>query len=180
MNEPRPIKVSRRNLVYENDFVRVWDDDVSFVGGREGTHVRIESTRSGNGVVILVRATDRIALVRVYRYPLGAWEWALPRGFSEEQDSLATVRRELIEELGLKEVTPVRLGTITPDSGLMSTEVEVFRVVLATEPITVAEDVEEVHAIAWVSTEDLERRIADGEIKDAFTIAAMTLDRVHN
>jgi ADP-ribose pyrophosphatase YjhB (NUDIX family) len=179
VSDPVPIRLLRQKLIHENNFIRVWDDDVSFPGGQVGTHIRIESTRPGHGVVVLVRAGDRVALVRVFRYPLGKWEWALPRGFSEEEDSVTTARREVLEELGLEGVTPVRLGTVTPDSGLMSTQVDIFRLVLAAEPSTDPRDIDEVQAIAWISIEDLERRISQGEINDGFTIAAMTLDRVH-
>lgn len=178
MTDSPPITTIAAHLRYENQFVRVWDDDVVFPGGRSGSHLRIETVHRGRGAVILVRAADRIALVRVYRYATNAWEWALPRGFADEDDSTATARREVEEELGLHGVTPVRLGTVTPDSGLMSTQVDLHRVVLDALPDTVSHDPQEVHEVAWVSVEELERRIADGEIQDAFTIAAITLDRL--
>lgn len=178
MNESPPITTITTHLRYENRFVRVWDDDVVFPGGRSGTYVRVDAAGRGRGAVVLVRAADRIALVRVYRYATDTWEWALPRGFSEGEDSTAAACREVAEELGLLGVTPVRLGTVTPDSGLMSTHVDIHRVVLDTLPDTVSRDPEEVHEVAWVSATELDRRISGGEIKDAFTLAAMTLDRL--
>jgi 8-oxo-dGTP pyrophosphatase MutT (NUDIX family) len=178
MTESRPIIKIAERLRYENQFVRVWDDDVVFPGGRSGSHVRIESARRGRGAVVLVRAAGHIALVRVYRYATDAWEWALPRGFSAEGDSTATARREVAEELGLEGVTPLRLGTVTPDSGLMSTHVDIHRVILDEVPATVSNDPEEIHEVAWVSASELDRRITEGEIKDAFTLAAITLDRL--
>ncbi|QLQ11534.1 MAG: NUDIX hydrolase [Nocardioidaceae bacterium] len=159
--------------------MRVWDDEVAFPGGRSGSYVRIEPAQKGRGAVILVQAEARIALVRVYRYPTASWEWALPRGFSDEEDSAVTARRELAEELGLEGVTPVRIGTVTPDSGLMSTYVDIHRVVLDTLPETVPRDSGEVSEVVWVSAQELDRRIAEGEIQDAFTLAAITFDRLN-
>ncbi|WP_161600174.1 NUDIX hydrolase [Serinicoccus marinus] len=156
--------------------MRVWDDDVVFPNGRSGSHVRIESARKGRGAVVLVRAADRIALVRVYRYPTDAWEWALPRGFSDEEESTATAVREVAEELGLEGVSPLLLGTVTPDSGLMSTHVDIHRVTLDELPTTVTHDTEEVHEVAWVGASELHRRITEGQINDAYTLAAVALD----
>ncbi len=180
MSESLPIRRVAAHLRYENNFVRVWDDDVVFPSGRHGSYVRIETVTKGRGAVVLVRAAGRIALVRVYRYPTDVWEWALPRGFSDDGDSTETARREVEEELGLDGVEPVLLGSVTPDSGLMATRVDIHRVTLDAVPKVVTRDPDEVHEVAWVSAAELERRIRIGEIQDAFTMAALTLDRLNS
>jgi len=60
----------------------------------------------------------------------------------------------------------------------MSIHVDIHRVVLDALPDMVSRDPEEVHEVAWVSVAELDRRITEGEIKDAFTLAAITLDRL--
>jgi 8-oxo-dGTP pyrophosphatase MutT (NUDIX family) len=172
-----PIITTATHLRYENDYVRVYDNEVTFSNGQPGTYVRIDPVHRGRGAVALVAAENHIALVRTYRYPLGRWEWALPRGFSDGDDSATTVRREVLEELGIDIDTFVRIGTITPDSGLLSTHVDVYRATLPTRPTSHPIDSNEVAELAWVERTELGRRIASGAIADAFTLAALTLDR---
>ncbi|MET7512788.1 hypothetical protein ABZS88_04800 [Streptomyces sp. NPDC005480] len=62
-----------------------------------------------------------VGLVQTYRYPVGSWQWGLPRGFSHDRDPLVTARTELYEELGAQDAEFELLGTMTPDSGMLAT-----------------------------------------------------------
>jgi 8-oxo-dGTP pyrophosphatase MutT (NUDIX family) len=177
VTEP-PIRRARERLVHANDYVRVYDDDVTFAGGDDGRYVRIEPAGEGPGAVVLAVHEGRIALVRTYRYPLGAWQWALPRGFAHGSDPLVTARAELAEETGVTESRLEVLGSVTPDSGVQSHRVAVVLAWVDRPPGGGPTDGDEVAEVRWVSLAELEDEIGGGGIEDGFTLAALTLARV--
>jgi len=171
-----PIRCLRERVVYENGFARVYDDEVTFPGGRKGRHLRVELTGDGTGVVILPLHGGSVALVRTYRYPVGSWQWALPRGFSQGADPLETARGELHEELGVAEARVRLLGHVTPDSGLLANRVAVVLAEVG-EPQAGRTDEREVAGVRWMPPDDLDAQVAAGEIEDGFTLAAVFLAR---
>ena len=176
MNEP-PIRRARERLVHENAYVRVYDDDVTFADGATGRYVRIEPAGEGPGAVLLALHAGRIALVRTYRYPLDAWQWALPRGFAHDADPLVTARAELEEETGVTAADLRVMGAVTPDSGVQSHRVAVVLAEVHRLPDGGPRD-DEVAAVRWATLDELELEIADGAIEDGFTLAVLTLARV--
>ena len=176
MTEP-PIRRAQERLVHENAYVRVYDDDVTFAGGAAGRYVRIEPAGEGPGAVVLALHAGRIALVRTYRYPIGAWQWALPRGFAHAVDPLVTARTELQEETGVTEADLRVIGAVTPDSGVQSHRVAIVVAEVHTLPDGGPPD-DEVAEVRWATLAELEQEIADGAVEDGFTLAVLTLARV--
>jgi len=177
VSEP-PIRRTRERLVHENPYVRVYDDDVRFADGTDGRYVRIEPAGDGPGAVLLAVHDGRIALVRTYRYPLGAWQWALPRGFAHATDPLVTARAELEEETGVTDAHLRVVGRVTPDSGVQAHRVAIVLAHVHALPNGGPPD-DEVAEVRWVTLDELEQEIADGAVEDGFTLAALTLARVH-
>jgi 8-oxo-dGTP pyrophosphatase MutT (NUDIX family) len=176
VTEPH-VRRTRERLVYENGYVRVHDDDVTFADGSAGRYVRIEPAGDGPGAVLLALHEGRIALVRSYRYPIGAWQWALPRGFAHDADPLVTARAELAEETGVTDAELRVIGTVTPDSGVQSHRVAIVLAEVRRLPDGGPLDDDEVAEVRWVLPRELEREIADGAIEDGFTLAALALAR---
>lgn len=178
MTEPeagrRPIRRLREVLVYDNPYARIFDDEVEFPDGAEGRYLRVETPGEGLGVVVLPVHAGTVGLVRTFRYSVDAWQWGLPRGFSQDTDPLVTAKAELQEELGIQAGSLDLLGTFSPDSGLLSREVAV---VLATidDPTGVIEDVREVAASRWVAVTALWDEVAQGRLVDGMTLAALAL-----
>jgi len=176
MTEP-PIHRTRERLVHENAYVRIYDDDVSFADGAAGRYVRIEPAGDAPGAVLLALHGGRIALVRTYRYPIGDWQWALPRGFAHGTDPLVTARAELQEETGVSDADLRVVGSVTPDSGVQAHRVAIVLAEVRRLPDGGPSD-DEVAEVRWVTSEELERAIAGGSIEDGFTLAALTIARV--
>lgn len=173
--ETAPITCTHREVVLENPFVRVYRDDVVFTAtGRPGSYVHMASAKPGEGVVLLVRHRDRLALVRTYRYPLGVEQVALPRGFGEDEDCLRSAALEACEELGVTLREARVLGRMTPDSGVLATRVAVV-LAEADDEGTGPTDVEEVSEVEWVQESALADRVAAGEIEDGFTLSALAM-----
>ena len=164
----------RERLEYQNSYVQVYDDDVVFRGGKSGRYVRIVHQAEGSGVVLIARHGETYALVRTYRYPIGAYQWAFPRGFSHGPDLEQTARIELREELGVAARDQRVLGYLTPDSGLLAARVAVVLAEVDAESVT-PEDTLEVEAIEWVDVITMRDRLRSGAIEDGFTLAAWAL-----
>jgi 8-oxo-dGTP pyrophosphatase MutT (NUDIX family) len=164
------------NLVYQNPFIKVFDDRVRFSDGSLGTYVRIVAQQSGLGVVIIAHYAGRFGLVQTYRYALGEIQWGFPRGFAHSEDLETTARAELMEELGLEALSVSVLGFITPDSGLLASKVAVVWVEVATN-VGAPRDTVEVEAVRWVTQIELTNLIEGGHIEDAFTLAAWSLSK---
>lgn len=170
-----PIALIEAIEVYSNKYVTVFDDKVQFLRTRSsGSYLRIESAMPGRGVVVYPRCGDRVGLVRTYRYPIGEFQWGLPRGFSHGASSKQTASAECEEELGARPVQVAYLGTVTPDSGILSTRVDVLEAVF--EAVTEeTRDPDEVAEVRWLSVSELWEMIRSGEITDAFTLSAAAL-----
>ena len=172
-----PIRRLQENLVYKSRFAAIYDDVVAFPDGTHGNYLRIVESQGKQGVAILPVCEDQIALVRVYRYPLGSWEWGIPRGFAHGTDPEKSARNELEEELGQGPDRLLPMGTLTPNSGLLASSVKLF---LAQYAAAVSQPVDrqEVAEVRWVSTRVLCDEIAHGQIKDAFTLSALVCAKV--
>jgi ADP-ribose pyrophosphatase len=170
----RRIRRVREILVHGNPFTQVFYDEVLFPDGGHGRHVRLTPTAPGMGAVVLPSCKGDIALVRTYRYALDTEQWALPRGFSHGGDPLETARAELDEEIGSASADFRRLGTVTPDSGLLSSRIAVFLAVLP-EKTAAPKDTDEVLEVRWLPVREVWSWVSAGRIEDGFTLAALTL-----
>jgi ADP-ribose pyrophosphatase len=159
-------------MVYKNDYVTVYDDDVSFPTDVRGRHVRIVESHGRSGIAVLALCAGRVALVRTYRYPVEVWEWGIPRGFAQHDNPDATARSELAQELGEAPDHLLKLVQMTPNSGLLSSVVHVYIARYATQ-MTSPIDTGEVAAVRWLPVRELLNEISSGEIRDGFTLAAV-------
>lgn len=176
---PEPIRRTREVLAYANRYAEVFDDEVEFPDGAMGRYLRIAHRGEGPGVVILPVHAMTVGLVRTYRYPVGAWQWGLPRGFSHGRDPLVTARAELHEELGVQDAGFQLLGTMTPDSGMLAGSVAVV-LAQVDDPTGDVVDVREVAEVRWLPVQELWQWVAQGRIEDGMTLAALTLAQAHN
>jgi 8-oxo-dGTP pyrophosphatase MutT (NUDIX family) len=167
-----PIVCLRENAAYSNRFVTVFDDDVRFGDGHDGTYVRVVQSGGLPGVVVFPLAGGLAGLVRVYRYPAGCWEWGFPRGLAHGGDPRATASGELLEELGARPRDLEPLGRMHPDSGILASVVHMFAARYDTT-VSAPRDTGEVTAVTWIPVAGLAARIAAGDITDGFTLAAV-------
>lgn len=169
------ITTRRKIVVYENAFIELRDDEVTFTDGSPGRYVSLApKPNTAPGAVVLPVREGRICLVRTYRYPLGATQWGLPRGFGQDPDPLVTARNELREETGIERVSFELLGHVCPDSGLMATRAAVVGARVEQAELA-ALDRNEVADVEWRPLDDLRRDIAAGAIDDGYTLAGLAI-----
>ncbi len=186
LNEDLPenqISLISENLVYSeeaNPWVTLYFDVVRFPDGRIGNYNRVVEGQGYPGVAILFMAQRRICLVKQYRYPIQKSLWEIPRGFGESEDSVLDAIRELCEETGVdakllmhSDVKFLDLGEVHPNSGLLASKVRLFGVVSDVSIPTNSQASREVANVGWFPVEWVFSKIAQSEITDSFTMAAI-------
>ncbi|MGH8644573.1 MAG: NUDIX hydrolase [Gammaproteobacteria bacterium] len=171
----------RAPVLFENKYVAIVEDCVRFPNGEEGRYMRIfhQSELVGyHGTVMLTRKHGKYVLLRVFRHPTRSWELECPRGFAEPDITAEeNARREVREELGVDIEHIEKLGVVCPNTGLLTTRANVFLVELAALPYDGGADrqKEAIQSYLVLSKEEILRKIAEGEIRDAFTISSILL-----
>lgn len=138
----------------------------------------VEYPYSGAAVLAVFSLSGKryYLLNRQYRPFLGKTVLEIPRGFSETGDSaFRTAAKELREESGLdiSEGIIKSLGFVSSDSGLTNNMTELFLVEYITEKQTVPSEAEMIFEQKLVPEAALYRMIAEGELSDGFTLAAL-------
>ncbi len=118
-------------VIAEDQYLMWLRDGVIFPSGVYGTYDRIiwKSGMSGApGVAVMpVLANKKIVVNLNYRHATRSWEIELPRGERRGLETLEQAAlRELKEETGYELSQPLLLGTMTPDSGILTSVIPLF------------------------------------------------------
>lgn len=166
------IRTLERRLVYENDYVQVFDDRVAFANGREGTYYRTR-WKAPYGVGLVPVAAGRVLLVNGFHYGQGGYALTIPRGFGVEHRSPAEQAAvELKEETGLEAEALEPLFILGDD---YRTHIFVARLAAGSEPTAAnQEETEDISGFEWIEESaldpsELERR----GIVEPMTMAAL-------
>ena len=158
--------------VYENPWMRVYEDRVINPGGGENRYGWVHFRNRAVAIVPLDER-DHTWLVGQERYTLGEYSWELPMGGAPlAEEPLAAAKRELREETGLtarrwREI--MRLHTsnsITDEAGI------VFLAADLEEGPTAFEETEDL-AIRRLPLAEAVEMCLDGRITDAMSVAAL-------
>ena len=130
------------------------------------------------------RNEDTFVFLKQYRHAPRKIQYSFPRGFAEDGIlSIDNAKKELLEEMGVEKLMedPVFIGTISPDSGLTSSCVNVYLVELEEYSTNISH--EGIIGVQEISFDDLKnwleenhRKIKPGNrFDDGFTLAALEL-----
>ncbi|WP_105567271.1 NUDIX hydrolase [Microbacterium halophytorum] len=135
---------------------------------------RVSGQPNGPGAVVWAEEDGRVVFIGIDRPAIGARLLELPRGGAEAEDAdaVATARRELLEETGLRAGEVALVGTIWPDSGLLADSVAVVRA-----HDLAAGGVAEFPDLRWLTADEIDSAVASGEIRDGITLSAIALVR---
>ncbi|MFG2948996.1 NUDIX hydrolase [Streptomyces adustus] len=152
----------------------VYLDTYRLPSGAETVRHRIRTGGGRTGVLVLARRGDDVLLVRQWRPTIGRWAWELPRGFGET-DPVSDALRELAEETGLVGSAAAVVAYLDVDSGMLESEVAVVEVSVPDDaplrPDAACDG--EIAAARWWGPGDIAQAIRAGELRDAFTLAAL-------
>lgn len=118
-------------------------DAVKFPGGFLGTYVREISwpqlEQGLDGIAVIPVLEDgRVAIPATYRHATRRWGLEIPKGGTDPDGITNTIKRELSQEAGVEIIgEAVKLGTYTPDNGILASNVPLFlaRVRIVGQPI---------------------------------------------
>lgn len=157
--------------VYENRWIHVREDEVTGPHG-DGVYGVVRMQHPAVFVIALDEA-DRVCLIELDRYTTGR-SVEVPAGGSDGEDPLVAAQRELLEETGVTASDWESLGRMNALNGIADAPEHVFLARgLTMADATTSQREEGIDAVRWVPFADALRLIADGEITDGETIAAL-------
>jgi ADP-ribose pyrophosphatase len=163
---------SRR--VYDGRVVQLDVDEVDEPGGVRATREVVR--HQGSVAVLPVHADGRIVLVRQYRYPVDREVWEIPAGRRDPgEEPLDAARRELEEEAGLRPAHLEPLVEYDTSPGFCDEVMHLFRATSLQSVPPRPDDDERIEVVSF-PLEAVQAMVAAGEIRDAKTILALTLE----
>lgn len=169
------MKPQRQTVHYRGRVVTLTTDEVTLPNGHAAVLEVVH--HPGGAVAVAVDDQERVCLLRQYRYVADGWLWELPAGKLEPNEPpLATARRELIEEAGVRAREWRSLGSYLSSPGVFS---EVLHLFLATDltPAATAHEQAEVIEVHWIPFAQAYEWAVSGEIRDGKTALGLVRAR---
>jgi len=167
-----PLKLLDRKVVYRGKVFNTIVDEVEYESGRRA--IREIAEHPGGAVVLPVLDDGRVVFVRQKRYPVDEYVVELPAGKLEPGESPENcARRELKEETGYDAADIRRLTTIYTTPGFCTEKLHIF---LARDLVEGKQSLEEGELdlkLISMLPDEAYRKVWDGEIVDAKTIAGL-------
>lgn len=171
----KPVRQLSSREVYRSAWMRVREDQVEFPSGARGTYSVVDK---GDFALVIPFADGGFWLVEQYRYPVGSREWEFPQGgwpagSTGTQEELAA--SELREETGLLADSMVHLGRLHTAYGFCSQGYDVYLATGLTPGAVQREVTEQDMVHEWRPDAEVRAMIRAGELRDAHSVAALTL-----
>ncbi|MFZ2101405.1 MAG: NUDIX hydrolase [Oricola sp.] len=173
------IETKSSRVVYENQWMRVREDEISRRDGSRGIYGVVE--KPDFAVIVPVEDDCRLHLVEQFRYPVGGRYWELPQGAWEEDpqaDPLTVARGELLEETGLVSEEVLHAGYLFQGYGYSTQGYHIFVARGLNRAQAELSREEQDLLTAPFSLAEIEEMITSGRIKDATTVAVLGLLRL--
>ena len=167
-----PWKTKSSRVVYENNWIRVREDEVIRPDGNPGIYGVIY-IRPSVGVVA-INERDEVVLVGQWRYSVERYSWEVPRGGSHsgEMDMLLVAQRELAEETGVRAANWTCLGRVDNGNGVAN-DVQTLYLATGLTPTPMNLDPEEEIAVEWHPFSEVFEMAMDGRITEVCSVAAI-------
>ncbi len=160
-------------VVYESPYSMMVVDLVRNRKGNCFAYERLIPAQTG-AIVSVPMYEGKFVLLRQFRHAIRSEQLAFPRGFGEAGlTAEQNLYKELSEEIGAEVLSSIRLGSITPDSGISGTRAEVYFCTVSCPQIK--EGYEGILQCLLLAPDELYAKIVAGEVTDGFTLAALTL-----
>ncbi len=174
-----PIKKIEQRVVFENRWLKVYDDVIEHPDGSHGTYSWVERNGGRGGALAVPRLPDgRLLMVKAHRYVPDRWSWEFPGGGIDDGESPEEcARRELLEETGLSGGEARNLGSFSSDSGFIAIRHHAVLVSLPedTESHLKLNSQESIADARFVTEQEAWNMVSNGEIIDGTVITALGL-----
>lgn len=173
------IVATSSTVVYRNRWMTVREDDTVRRSGATGVFGVVEKP---DFALVVPYERGGFHLVEQFRYPVKGRFWEFPQGSWTERpdaDPLELARGELAEETGLKATTMTPLGHLFEAYGYCD---QGFHIILATGLVAGSQQLDEEEEgliTRWFPEDELWKLVDDGRMKDAPSMAALSLFARH-
>lgn len=165
-------------LVYENAWIRLWEDDIRLPNGDKGMYAYTERVDAGSMVIAMTKE-GQILLLREWRYPIQDWTYCFPFGGRlSREDALTTAKREFEEETGFIADEWIDLGIIKNDPGHNSQVTPVF-LARGLSTGNIHKDASEVHETITLSLQDIDTMISNGQIDNGWLLSGVAKLKIY-
>jgi 8-oxo-dGTP pyrophosphatase MutT (NUDIX family) len=167
-----PWQVISSESIYDNPWINLTEHQVINPGGGKGIYGQVHYKNLAIGIVVLDEE-DHTWLVGQYRFPLNQYSWEIPAGGCPlHSNPLATAKRELLEETGMTagswtEIQQMHL------SNSVSDELAILYLARQLSYGTAEPEESEELQLKKMPFEDAYRMVADGQITDSLSVAAI-------
>lgn len=163
-------------VVFRDPWFYVIRDAVEFANGARRMHARVMN-RVNNGSAVLPMIGEKIVLVRHFRHPLRRAILEIPRGGIEAgQSPEDAARAEIREEIGGAIRRIESIGFVYGNTNLYGNGAHLFFAEL--DSVGMPQIGEGVASIEQFTVAEFEELLRQGQILDAFTVAAYTQARL--
>jgi len=163
------LKTLKSEIVYKNNWVSVFKDDVEFPDGSIGEYGVVR--HHSKSVVVLVEANDKILFVNANRYVNKSISIELPAGIIEKGETpIEASCREVLEETGCVLNDCIEMFQYLPSNG--TSDQVIYVVKGRCTDMNVVPDNNEVADVMWMSNKEIEEKIIDNTIDDGPTLIA--------
>jgi 8-oxo-dGTP pyrophosphatase MutT (NUDIX family) len=147
--------------VYENDFFKVFEDDVIKPDGKDGKYATIHL--KPGACVLPIDDEGNVYLTRQFRYALGREDLEVAAGAIEGENRLEAAQREAREELGIEAEDWTELGKIESDTSITNSTAYLFLARKLTFREANPEGTEQIKMVK-MKLEDALQKVMNGEI----------------
>lgn len=154
-------------LIFRDKYWFWINDACLFPNGKEGIYGRIiwnNSLENFGGVAVMpIVENGKVALNCNFRHATRSWEIELPRGGVEKGENVEkAVKRETLEETGMVVQNLIKLGEMTPDTGLTNTIVPIYVAKVVKRQEAQPEDSEAIEEILTLSIPEIKKAFSKG------------------
>ncbi|NBW41473.1 NUDIX hydrolase [bacterium] len=164
-------------LVYENQWMKLHEDQVTTPSGTDGVYGWLELQEAV--VVLAISEKDEVVLIGQERYPVQEYSWELIEGGIESSETpLQAARRELKEEAGIIPASLIPLGSPFHIANTRTNELAHVFLATGLEFGNAQPEETEVLQQMRLPVEEVYEMVDDGTIRDSLSIIALLRYRV--
>ena len=153
--------IKHTKKVYENDFFKVFEDDVIKPDGKDGKYATIHL--KPGACVLPIDDEGNVYLTRQLRYGLGREDLEAAAGAIEGEDRLEAAKREAREELGIEAEDWTEVGKIESDTSITNSTAYLFLARKLTFREADTEGTEQIRMVK-MKLDDALQKVMSGEI----------------
>lgn len=176
-NESNPWKKLGTEVKYENDWIRVNEDQVITPAGKTGIYGVVHFKNRAIAIIPLDEDYNTW-IVGQFRYSPGTYEWEVPEGGCPDDElPVDTARRELLEEAGLH----AKSLELILEMQLSNSATDEVSYTFIAKGLTIADtshEETEIIRVRKLPFEQLYQMTMRGEIRDGLSVASILKTKI--